>query len=79
MSLNSGSSIQLPAGWSVAGFRETSQANQAGQIVQGVVFTLAKVTGGTTSVFVPATLLQQTDAIQDALVQRIDAIQAITG
>jgi hypothetical protein len=76
---NPSQQITLPAGWSVAGFRETSQANQAGQIVQGVVYTLSKNTGGTTSVFVPINLLGSIDAIESAITQRIEQITAITG
>lgn len=79
MSMSSGPQITLPAGWTVAGFRETSQANQAGQIVQGIVYTLSKNTGGTTSVFIPVNLLGSIDAIESAMLQRIDQIQAITG
>lgn len=71
--------IVLPAGWTVAGFRETSQANQAGQIVQGVVYTLSKNTGGTVSVFIPVNLLGATQAIEDVLIERIGQITAITG
>lgn len=79
MSMQSSSQVILPTGWSVAGFRETSQANLSGQIVQGLVFTLTSSTGGSTSVFVPNQLLSETDAIQAAFLQRINAINAITG
>lgn len=79
MSMSGSSQIVLPAGWSVAGFRETSQANQAGQIVQGIVYTLVKNTGGTTSVFIPVNLLGSIAAIESAINERIDQITAITG
>jgi hypothetical protein len=79
MSMTTPDGIQLPPGWSIAGWRETSQQNAAGQIVQGVVFTLTKLTGGNTSVFIQNALLGQTAAIQDAFNQRIDALTAITG
>lgn len=77
--MNQQQQITLPAGWTVAGFRETSQANQAGQIVQGIVYTLSKNTGGTVSVFVPVNLLGSIEAIDAAIQQRIGEITAITG
>lgn len=79
MSMQSSNQIVLPSGWSVSGYRETSQANPAGQIVQGLVFTLSNATGGSTSVFIQNSLLGQVDAIQTVFDERIRAITAITG
>ena len=79
MSMQPSNAITLPSGWSVATYRETSQANAAGQIVQGMNFTLQGPTGAGTTVFVPNSLLTQTAAIESAFNQRIGAIQAITG
>lgn len=79
MSMQPGNAVVLPAGWSIPTWRETSQANAAGIIVQGVLFTLSSPQGQTTSVFVPNQILGATDAIQEAFSERIHAIQAITG
>ena len=73
------SQVQLPVGWSIPSWRETSQANAAGQIVQGIAFSLTSPTGSSTTVFVPNNLLVSTDAVEAAFNERIAAIQAITG
>lgn len=71
--------VNIPsgAGYVVTGHRETSQANQQGQIEQGQVFTLQLATGGTTSVFIPNSLLGATDAISAAFAQRVAQLNAI--
>jgi hypothetical protein len=79
MTMQPPASVQLPPGWTVSGYREASQANSAGRIVQGIVFTLSSATSGSTSVFVPYSLLGQTDAVEQAFQQRISDITAITG
>lgn len=71
--------VNLPAGWTIPTWRETSSTNAAGQIVQGIAFTLSSPTQQTSTVFVPNTLLDAPQAIQAAFVQRINAITAITG
>lgn len=70
-------SVQLPPGVTVIGYRETSQANPMGQIVQGLVFTLRLPSGGQTSVFIANSLLGSTEAIASAFTERVDQIQAI--
>jgi len=79
MSMQLPNSIALPAGWSIPTWRETSQANAAGIIVQGINFSLSSPQQQITSVFVPNSLLGSTQAIQDAFMERIHAITAITG
>ena len=71
--------VTLPAGWTVSGWRETSQPDTSGTIVKGQLFTLSKAAGGSTSVFVPNSLLGQTGAVQEAFSERIQAITTITG
>jgi hypothetical protein len=79
MSMTSGGtpSITLPPGVTIAGQRETSQANVAGQIVQGINFTLALPTGATTSIFVPYSVLGNTDLVAQAFNERIAQINAV--
>jgi hypothetical protein len=71
--------VLLPPGWSIPTWRETSQPNAAGMVVQGISFSLSPPTGQSTSVFIPYNLLTSTAAIQAAFNARIAAIQAITG
>lgn len=72
------SGVNLPAGWSVPTYRETSQANAAGQVVQGIAFTLQGPGGQTSSLFVPYSILSQTSAVEAAFLQRIAALTAIS-
>ena len=72
------SNVVLPPGWKIGGWRETSQANISGQVVQGIVWTLAGPIGGATSVFVPYSILQAPQAVQAAFSDRIAQIEAIT-
>ena len=77
--MSASSGVSLPTGWRVANYRETSQANEAGQIVQGIAFTLMSPNNQGTTVFVPNTLLTSTDAVEASFNQRINALTAITG
>lgn len=79
MSMESTQGVQLPSGWTVANYRETSQADATGRIVQGLQFSLASPLGQISTVFVPSNLLTQTAAVQDVFNERIAAIKAITG
>lgn len=72
-------SVQLPAGVTVGAFRETSSTNAQGQVVQGVVFPLTLPNGGTTTVFVPYTVLGNVSQVQQMFLDRINALTAITG
>ena len=71
--------VVLPPGWSVGPFRETSQANQLGQVVQGVLFPLTNQAGSGTTVFIPYSMLSDIPGVQAAFSARIAALSAITG
>lgn len=75
----SNTTIQLPPGVTVGAGRETSQTNQQGQVVQGMVFPITLPNGSTTSVFIPYTTLTNTAQVQQLISARVDAIMAITG
>lgn len=51
--------ITLPPGVSAGPIRQTSQTNTAGQVVQGVVMPLTLPAGGTTTIFIPNSVLAQ--------------------
>lgn len=72
-------SIILPAGVTVQPGRETSQTNPQGQVVQGMLFPITLPNGTTTTVFVPYTLIGNTEAVQVLFDQRVNAILAISG
>ncbi|MGD0020469.1 MAG: hypothetical protein ABSD62_14600 [Candidatus Limnocylindrales bacterium] len=69
--------VTLPEGWSIPTYRETSQANSAGQVVQGIAYTLQSPGGQTSSLFIPYSVLHQTAAVEAAFLQRIAALTAI--
>lgn len=71
--------VQLPAGWTIPSYRETSSTDASGRIVQGIAFTLSSPTQQPITVFVPNTLLAATNAVQNAFIERINQITAITG
>ena len=79
MTMQSGNSptIQLPPGVSVIGSRETSQSGPTGLVQQGMVFTVQLPSGTPTSVFVPYSLMGQTDAVAAAIAERVNQILAI--
>lgn len=71
-------SMQMPAdssgallpGVSIVGYRETTQANMAGRVVQGQAITISIPTGATATVFIPSDQLKQTAIVAAALNQR---------
>jgi hypothetical protein len=78
MSMSS-NTISLPPGVTISPARETVQQGPNGQNIQGYVFTLTLPDNGAqTSVFVPYTLMTQTDVVAQMFAQRVAAIQAVT-
>lgn len=71
--------VQLPPGVTIQSGRETSQTNQQGQVVQGMLFPITLPNQTTTTVFVPYSLLSNTAAVQALFEQRVNALLAITG
>lgn len=71
--------IVLPSGVSVGPGRETSQVNEQGQVVQGMVFPVTLPGGTTTTVFVPYSRLADTAYVQGLFAARVAAIQGISG
>jgi len=76
--MSGGSAVTLPAGVSISPGRETVQTGPTGTNVQGMLFTLTLVNGASTSVFVPYTLMDQTDVVASMFAQRIAAINAVS-
>jgi hypothetical protein len=74
-----GPTIVLPPGVTVQPGRETSQTNTQGQVVQGMLFPITLPSGSTTTVFVPYSLLANTEVVQQLFAQRVNAILAISG
>lgn len=74
-----GNQIVLPAGVTVQPGRETSQTNQQGQVVQGMLFPITLPNGSTTTVFVPYSQLGNTAQVQQLFEARITALLAIPG
>ena len=70
--------IVLPPGVSVTGYRETSQTGPFGSIVQGIAFAVS-FSGGTTTVFVPNTDLENPAAIEATIRGKVAAIQGVLG
>jgi hypothetical protein len=79
VSMSSPNTYTLPPGWSVTAGRETVQTNSAGQNVQGLNFTLSNpaVASGIT-VFIPYSLMTQTQAVAQIFNERIAGVTAIT-
>jgi hypothetical protein len=59
--------------------RETSQTNQQGAVVQGIVVPITLPSGTTTSVFVPYSEIHDTAKVQALIDKRVTAVMAITG
>lgn len=76
---SAGATVVLPPGVSVQPGRETSQVNGQGQVVQGMLFPVTLPGGSATSVFVPYSVLGDTNAVLALIKARADAILAITG
>ena len=73
-----GNAIVLPPGVAVSPGRETVQSNATGQNVQGMLFTLTLANGAQTSVFVPYSIMTQTDVVSSMFAQRVAAINAVS-
>lgn len=69
--------VQLPAGWSVSGYQDTTQTTAGNQVVQGIKFLLSGPGGGSTSVFIPRSALTNTQAVANEFNKQIGSIQAI--
>jgi hypothetical protein len=76
---SSNGTVTLPPGVAIGPGRETSQTNQQGQVVQGMLFPITLPNATTTTVFVPYTVLTNTDQVQALFEQRVNALLAITG
>jgi len=70
--------VMLPPGVRVGPGRETSQTNQQGAVVQGMVFPIELPGGSTTSVFIPYSEVHDTAKAQALIAERVRAIMAIT-
>lgn len=70
--------VVLPAGVAISPGRETVQTGPTGAAIQGMLFTLTLDNGAQTSVFVPYTLMGNTDAVQEMFAQRVAAINAVS-
>lgn len=70
--------INLPAGVSISPGRETVQTGPTGQAIQGMLFTLTLANGAQTSVFVPYSLMGQTDVVAQMFAERVAAINAVS-
>lgn len=76
---SSDNTVTLPPGVTIGAGRETSQTNQQGQVVQGMLFPITLPAGTTTTVFVPYTLLGNIEQVQALFSTRVNALTAITG
>lgn len=77
--MEGGQQITLPPGVTIVPSRETTYVTPSGANEQGMQFSIRLARGATTSVFVPYSLLGQTEAIQQLIDERIAGITAITG
>jgi len=69
--------ITLPVGWSVVGTRYGSQTDAIGNIVQGYTFVVQLPTRTQVQVFIPKSIVQQTDAVRQAIEHEGYAVLAI--
>lgn len=74
---NSGATIALPAGWSVVGTRYGSQTDAVGNIVQGYTFIVQLPSRTQIQVFVPRSIITQTDAVRAAILQEGSSVMAV--
>jgi hypothetical protein len=74
-----GNTVTLPPGVSIGAGRETSQTNNQGQVVQGMVFPITLPDGTQTTVFVPYATLHNPQMVQALFTTRIDALMGIIG
>ena len=75
---SSNGAIVLPAGVAISPGRETVQTGPTGQAIQGMLFTLTLANGAQTSVFVPYSLMGQTDVVAQMFAERVAAINAVS-
>lgn len=71
--------LRLPAGVTLGPFRETSQTNAQGQVIQGVLFPVSFPNGSQTTVFVPYSLITNQQQVQTLFDERINGLLAIAG
>jgi hypothetical protein len=71
--------VTLPPGVTAGPARETSQTNQQGNVVQGVLVPITLPSGGTTTVFVPYSVLSNSAQVQALFDNRINALLALPG
>lgn len=74
-----GNTVTLPPGVSIGAGRETSQTNNQGQVVQGMVFPITLPDGTQTTVFVPYATLHNPEMVQALFTTRINALMSIIG
>lgn len=71
--------LTLPPGVTLGPFRETSQTNAQGQVVQGVLFPVSFPNGSQTTVFIPYSLINSQQQVQALFDERINGLLAIAG
>lgn len=71
------STVTLPPGVSIAGQMETSRTGANGAVEQGQLYTLRTASGVTTSVFIPYSVIGNTQAVAAAFNKRLADIGAI--
>lgn len=71
--------VRLPAGVKIGAGRETSQTNDAGQVIQGMVWPITTPGGTTSTVFVANTDLHNTAKVQEIIAAKVAALSAIAG
>lgn len=74
---NSQTTVSLPAGWSVVGTRYGSQTDAVGNIVQGYTFIVQLPSRTQVQVFVPRSIITQTDAVRAAILEEGASVLAI--
>jgi hypothetical protein len=79
MAGGSPTTITFPPGVTVAPGREVTRAAPQGEVEQGMMFVVTLASGAVTTVFVPYSRLQDSDYVRGLVLERVDAITAITG
>lgn len=78
MTMPSSGVVTLPPGVTISPGRETVQLGPNNQNVQGMNFTLTLPNGASTSVFVPYSIMGNTDFVTKLFADRVAAINAVT-
>ena len=73
----SGMTVKLPPGWSVVATRYGSQTNGAGEIVRGYTIIVQLPTTTQIQVFIPQSIITQTEAVREAIVAEGNAVLAV--